>query len=148
MNGKVLFAPMIIPGCFFSKLVIPDFGGATTASTPYLAQVNARGLIVFETEDYGHVCCIPLGMSEVSSVVFDSSMAEGATVEKGEEMGMFNYGGSSFAVIYEKLPGKILVFVDAEGNLYPQDPPPAAGSSGSGSAVTNIASQIGIWTEL
>jgi phosphatidylserine decarboxylase len=148
VNGKVLFAPLTVPGCFFSKLVIPDYGGATTASTPYLAEVNARGLIVFETEDYGHVCCIPLGMSEVSSVVFDPTMVQGARVAKGQEMGMFNYGGSSFAIIYEKLPGKTLVFADAEGNLYAQDPTPAAGSSGTGSAVTNIGSQIGIWAEL
>ena len=63
VNGTVLFTPLAIPGCFFNKLVIPDFGGATTASLPYLAQVNARGLIVIKTEDYGHVCCIPLGMS-------------------------------------------------------------------------------------
>ena len=148
VNGKVLFSPMVIPGTFFSKLVIPDYGGATTASTPYLAQVNARGLIVFETPDYGHVCCIPLGMSEVSSVVFDPGMAQGATVKKGQEMGMFNYGGSSFAIVYEKLPKKILVFADADGNLYPQDPPPAAGSSETGSAVTNIGAQIGIWADL
>ena len=34
VNGKVLFAPFTIPGCFFSKLVLPHFGGATTASLP------------------------------------------------------------------------------------------------------------------
>lgn len=148
VNGKVLFDPIVVPGCFFSKLVIPDFGGATTASTPYLAQVNAKGIIVFETKDYGRVCCIPLGMSEVSSVVFDRKLKKGATVSKGQEMGMFNYGGSSFAVIYEKLPRKVLIFVDDEDNFYPQDPPPAAGSSGSGSFVTNIGAQIGVWTDL
>jgi phosphatidylserine decarboxylase len=137
-----------VPGCFFSKLVIPDFGGATTASTPYLAQVNARGLIVFETEDYGNVCCIPLGMSEVSTVKFDDGLTKGAKVKKGQEMGTFLYGGSSFAVIYQKLPKKLLVFVDAQGQLYPQDPPPAASSSSTGSAVTNIGSQIGLWVDM
>src|SRR4029077_7348092 len=95
--GEVLFDPITIPGCFFNKLVIPDFGGATTASLPYLAQVNARGLIVFKTKDYGYFCCIPLGMSEVSSIEFDPAMKKGAQVKKGQEMGMFNYGGSSFA---------------------------------------------------
>ena len=148
VNGKVLFDPLVVPGCFFSKLVIPDFGGATTASTPYLAQVNARGLIVFETEDYGNVCCIPLGMSEVSTVAFDSGMAKGAKVKKGQEMGTFQYGGSSFAVLYQKLPKKLLVFVNAQGELYPQDPPPAQGSSGSGVDVTNIGSQIGLWVDM
>jgi phosphatidylserine decarboxylase len=148
VNGKVLFDAMSIPGCYFSKLVIPDFGGATTASTPYLAQVNARGLVVFKTPDYGHVCCIPLGMSEVSTISFDPAMKEGAMVKKGQEMGTFNYGGSSFAVLYEKLPKKVLVFTDAKGNLYPQDPPPAASSSGTGNYPTNIGAQIGLWADL
>ena len=148
VNGEVLFDPITIPGAFFNKLVIPDFGGASTASLPYLAQVNARGLIVFKTEDYGHVCCIPLGMSEVSSIEFDAEMTCGATVNKGDEMGMFNYGGSSFAVIYEKLPGKDLYFVNADGKPYDQKPVLPKGSAGAGGEVTNIGSQIGVWVDV
>lgn len=145
VNGTVLFDPMVIPGCFFSKLVLPDYGGATTASTPYLAEVNARGLIVFETKDYGNVCCIPLGMSEVSSVVFDSTMKKGATVHKGQEMGAFHYGGSSFVVIYQNLPDKQLIFMNSEGEPFPQQPPPPGSSAGASSYGTNIGSQIGQW---
>lgn len=145
VNGYTLFDPMCIPGAYFNKLVLPDFGGATTASLPYLTEVNARGLIVFETEDYGLVCCIPLGMSEVSTISFDENMKAGAKVKKGQEMGMFNYGGSSFVVIYQNLPNKQLVFMDADGNHYPQQPPQATNSAGSGSYVTNIGAQIGVW---
>ncbi len=143
VNGTVLFDPLVIPGCFFSKVVLPDYGGATTASTPYLAEANARGLIVFKTEDYGHVCCIPLGMSEVSTVTFDQRMKRGAAVKKGEEMGMFHYGGSSFVVIYENLPDKQLLFMDSQGNAYPQQPPPPGSSAGASNYGTNIGSQIG-----
>lgn len=145
VNGEILFDPITIPGCFFNKLVIPDFAGATTASLPYLAQVNARGLIVFKTPDYGHVCCIPLGMSEVSSVAFDPAMKRGAQVKKGQEMGTFNYGGSSFVVIYEKLPNKELIFVNADGIPFPEQPVLPTGSASTGGNVTNIGSQIGIW---
>lgn len=144
VNGEILFDPLSIPGAYFNKLVLPDFGGATTASLPYLAQVNARGLIVFKTPDYGHVCCIPLGMSEVSTIAFDPEMKGGASVTKGQEMGMFNYGGSSFAIIYEKLPDKELFFVDSDGNPLPQRPVLPTDSSATGE-VTNIGSQIGIW---
>jgi phosphatidylserine decarboxylase len=144
VNGEILFDPISVPGAYFNKLVLPDFGGATTASLPYLAQVNARGLIVFKTPDYGHVCCIPLGMSEVSTIAFDSDMKGGATVSKGQEMGVFNYGGSSFAIIYEKLPDKELFFVDSAGNAIPQRPVLPTNSSSFGE-VTNIGSQIGIW---
>lgn len=145
VNGKVLFDPLVVPGCFFSKLVLPDYGGATTASTPYLAEANARGIIVFETEDYGNVCCIPLGMSEVSTVQFDAALIQGATVTKGQEMGMFHYGGSSFVVIYQNLPDKQLVFVNDKNELYPQQPPPPGSSAGASNYPTNIASQIGQW---
>lgn len=145
VNGQVLFDPICIPGAYFNKLVLPDFGGATTASLPYLTEVNARGLIVFETADYGRVCCIPLGMSEVSTIAFDAQMKQGAQVRKGQEMGMFNYGGSSFAIIYENLPDKQLVFMDAQGQHYPQRPPTATSSSGAGGEVTNIGAQIGVW---
>lgn len=145
VNGKVLFDPQVIPGCFFSKLVLPDYGGATTASTPYLSEANARGLIVFETADYGNVCCIPLGMSEVSTVGFDPTMTKGATVSKGEEMGSFHYGGSSFVVIYQNLPGKQLVFMNSQGVPFPQQPPPPGSSAGASSYGTNIGSQIGQW---
>ena len=148
VNGRVLFTPFAIPGCFFNKLVIPDFGGATTASLPYLAQVNARGLIVFETVDYGAVCCIPLGMSEVSSIEFDPAMVQDAQVRKGQEMGTFNYGGSSFAIIYEKLPNMELMFVNADGVPYDPRPPLPSGSSGTGGEVTQIGSQIGRWVPI
>lgn len=145
VNGKILFDPLVIPGCFFSKLVLPDYGGATTASTPYLAEANARGLIVIETKDYGNVCCIPLGMSEVSTVQFDKGMKKGATVKKGDEMGMFHYGGSSFVVIYQNLPDKQLLFMNDKGQPYPQQPPPPGSSAGASNYGTNIGSQIGQW---
>ncbi len=145
VNGTVLFDPFTIPGCFFSKLVIPDFAGATTASTPYLAEVNARGLIVFETEGYGRVCCIPLGMSEVSTVSFDTTMAQGKSVSKGEEMGTFQYGGSSFVIMFQKLPGKRLVFETQDGEKYKKRPVLPKGSANTGGNVTLIGSQIGIW---
>ncbi len=145
VNGTILFDPLVIPGAYFNKLVLPDFGGATTASLPYLAEVNARGLIVFETADYGRVCCIPLGMSEVSTISFDAGMVKGATVTKGQEMGMFNYGGSSFVILYENLPGKELLFLNDQGEFFPQRPEGATSSAGSGANVTNIGSQIGVW---
>lgn len=145
VNGKVLFEPFTIPGAFFAKLVLPDFTGATTASLPYLCEINARGLIVFKTQDYGHVCCIPLGMSEVSTVTFDPAMQAGHDVRKGQEMGRFHYGGSSFAILYENLPDKQLVFMDADGNHMPQRPVLPSGSASTGGVTTNIGQQIGVW---
>ena len=113
VNGDVLFDPFTIPGCFFNPPVSP---GARFATTPARScQGHARGVIVIGTEDHGHVCCIPLGMSAASSVVFDPGMRRGVRVRKGQEMGMFRQGGSSFVLLFEKLPDKELVLVNADG---------------------------------
>ncbi|ELS02409.1 phosphatidylserine decarboxylase [Xenococcus sp. PCC 7305] len=148
VKGKVLFDPISVPGYYFNKLVIPDFAGATTSSLPYLAQVNARGLIVFKTEDYGYVCCIPLGMSEVSSIVFDPCMKANASVTKGQEMGTFQYGGSSYVIIFQKLPGKRLIFQNGVGDVYDKRPVLPKGSASTGGNVTLIGSQIGKWEKV
>jgi len=147
-NGKVVFDPVVIPGCYFNKLAIPDFGGATTESLPYLVEVNARGMMVIQTPDYGYVCCIPLGMSEVSTIAFDAQMTAGATVNKGQEMGMFEYGGSSFVMIFQKLPGKRLIFQDAMGQVMDRIPAPPQGSADTGGNVTMIGGQVGKWEDV
>lgn len=148
VNGTVLFDPLCVPGAYFNKLVIPDFGGATTASLPYLAQVNARGLIVFKTPDYGYVCCIPLGMSEVSTITFDPKMMAGSSATKGQEMGRFQYGGSSFALLFQKLPGKRLIFQSGAGDIYEKRPVLPKGSASTGGNVTLIGAQLGKWEDV
>lgn len=148
MSGEVLFDPLQVPGNFFDKLVIPDFGGATTASLPYLAQVNARGIMVIRTPDFGYVCCIPLGMSEVSSIVFDEKMYRTPKVTKGQEMGKFEYGGSSYALIFQKIPGKRLMFQNAAGDVYQKRPVLPKGSASTGGNVTLIGAQIGRWEDV
>lgn len=152
VNGRILFDPFSIPGAYFNKLVLPDFGGGTTASLPYLAEVNARGLIVFETDDFGKVACLPLGMSEVSTIAFCSDMKAHATVSKGHEMGRFNYGGSSFVTLYEKSITHRLQFElpGPDGQLQepPKRPSTASSSSGSGAWPTQVGGKIGEWITL
>jgi phosphatidylserine decarboxylase len=63
-------------------------------------------------------------------------------------MGMFNYGGSSFAVIYQNLPGKRLFFINADGKPYDQTPVLPQGSASPGGEVTLIGSQIGVWVDI
>ena len=108
VHGEVLFDPFIIPGPF------------------------ASGVIVIRTADHGHVCCIPLGMRAASGIVFDPAMRRGAQVRKGQEMGMFSGGGASFALFFEKLPGKELLFLNADGMRCSQHS-------------LSIGTQIGAW---
>ena len=83
-------------------------------------------------------------MSEASSVAVDPAMRRGATVRKGQEMGMFNYGGSSFAVIVGKLPGKELVFLDAKGVPTPSRSD-LSGAMGQGGHPVRVGARIGVW---
>ena len=45
-----------------------------------------------------------IGMTEISSCVFESDIYEGTTVEKGQPLGHFQFGGSSGIVI---IPSKL-----------------------------------------
>jgi len=114
VSGKIL-TKAVLPGLYYSKLVVPDYEGATTQSCPYLTHVNARGICIIDTKDHGNfglVCCIPIGMGEVSSIVYEQDIKIGDDVKKGKKVGHFAFGGSSFAIIFEDITkyNKKLIF--------------------------------------
>ena len=51
---------------------------------------------------------VPVGMSEVSSCMIDSKVTPGYHVGKGEELGYFQYGGSTHCLVFR--PGAIAEF--------------------------------------
>lgn len=59
---------------------------------------QTRGLIVLETP-IGLVAVLPIGMSQVSSVIITAEV--GVTVRKGEELSYFQFGGSDIIVLFE-----------------------------------------------
>lgn len=70
--------------------------------------IETRGCIILQTEKYGLVALMPIGMSPVSSVNFVESIKEGTHVRKGEEMGYFLFGGSDFIMLFQKQSGFVL----------------------------------------
>jgi phosphatidylserine decarboxylase len=44
------------------------------------------------------MCVMPVGMAEVSTC--ETSVEVGQHVRKGDELGMFNYGGSTYCLIF------------------------------------------------
>ena len=68
-------------------------------SLPYLAHTAARAFVVLETEPYGLVTCLFIGMAEISTNVV--TVRIGQQVQKGEEIGFFQYGGSSYCLFFE-----------------------------------------------
>ncbi|WP_066516981.1 phosphatidylserine decarboxylase family protein [Curtobacterium ammoniigenes] len=103
------------PGTYFSEA---DSEGADAANPPdsqgYLAHVAARAIILIDADDehIGLVAVVPVGMIDVSSCVIGDGIAEGAHVSKGDELGYFQFGGSTECIIFQ--PGAIAEFaVDA-----------------------------------
>ena len=81
-----------------------------TNSQSYLAHVAARAVILIEADDpvIGLVAFVPVGMSEVSSCNIASNVKPGHRVEKGEELGYFQFGGSTHCLVFR--PGAIAEF--------------------------------------
>ncbi len=76
-------------------------------SQAYLAHVAARAVILIEADDpaIGLVAFVPVGMSEVSSCLIRDGIMPGRHVAKGEELGHFQFGGSTHCLVFR--PGVI-----------------------------------------
>ena len=81
-----------------------------TNSQSYLAHVAARAVIIIEADDpvIGVMAFVPVGMSEVSSCMIDPKLTPGYHVSKGEELGYFQFGGSTHCLVFR--PGAIADF--------------------------------------
>ncbi|MBN1374884.1 MAG: phosphatidylserine decarboxylase [Dehalococcoidia bacterium] len=64
---------------------------------------HRRGYFVLDTERFGYVAMVCVGMFTISSVNFFTN--HGQTVKKGDEMGNFAYGGSAIILLFE--PGSV-----------------------------------------
>jgi len=64
--------------------------------------IETRGCVIVETEDYGLVALLPIGMAAVSSVNFEDTVVPGAQVKKGDMLGHFAFGGSDFILIFQE----------------------------------------------
>ncbi len=99
------------PGTYYSEA---DSEGRDAVepmnSQSYLAHVAARAIFLIEADDpvIGLMAFVAVGMSEVSSNVIDSKVTPGYHVEKGEELGYFQFGGSTHCLVFR--PGAISEF--------------------------------------
>jgi phosphatidylserine decarboxylase len=63
--------------------------------------METRGLVILETRKHGLVALLPIGMSPVSSVVFEPALKPGVEVRKGDLMGHFLFGGSDSVIVFQ-----------------------------------------------
>jgi phosphatidylserine decarboxylase len=92
---------------------------APNNSQAFLTAVATRALIFIEADNpaIGLMCVVFVGMAEVSSC--EITVRVGAHVEKGQELGMFHFGGSTHCLLFR--PG-----VNLDFELYGQKPGPTA----------------------
>jgi len=101
VSGRIV-KTRIIEGTYYSETLAE---GADTAgpndSQGYIAEVATRGLIFIEADnpDIGLMCFMAIGMAEVSTC--DIRVYEGQHVRKGDETGMFHFGGSTHCLFFQ-----------------------------------------------
>lgn len=109
--GSIVRA-FVQPGTYYSEA---DSEGEDavepTNSQGYMAHVATRAIILIEADDaaIGLVAVVLVGMSEVSSCMIDPKMTAGFHLDKGDELGYFQFGGSTECLVFG--PGVIDQFV-------------------------------------
>lgn len=122
VSGTVVRA-YTVGGTYYSEADAEGSDADTASdSQAYLAHVSTRAVIVLQADEptVGLVAFVAVGMLEVSSCVIDDAVAPGQHLTKGDELGYFQYGGSTHCLVFE--PGAIGHF--AAGAI-----PQAVGSS-------------------
>jgi phosphatidylserine decarboxylase len=110
VSGRVVSA-RVIPGTYFSEADAQGAAAAEpTVSQGYIAHVATRAVIVIEADEpaIGLVAVVFIGMVDVSSCMVAESVVPDARVEKGDELGFFQYGGSTVCVAFQ--PGVVEAF--------------------------------------
>ena len=92
----------LVPGTYYADA--PSAGldtGGPDKSQGFITAVAARAVVVIDTgkRGLGQVACVFVGMAEVSSCVVE--VRRGETVTKGQEIGYFQFGGSTHCVIFQ-----------------------------------------------
>jgi phosphatidylserine decarboxylase len=96
----------VVDGTYYSEA---DAVGTDADESPnsqaYLAHVAARAIVVLKADNaaLGHVAFTAIGMSDVSSCI--TTVELGQHLAKGEQLGYFQFGGSTHCVIFE--PGAL-----------------------------------------
>ena len=72
-----------------------------TPSSVGWQMLETRGCVILETEEFGLVAILPIGMAAVGSVNFENTVKAGVKVKKGDPLGYFLFGGSDFIMVFQ-----------------------------------------------
>lgn len=100
VSGKIVKA-YVIPGTYYSETLSEGYDeSGPNESQGYITEVAARGLIYIQADnpDIGLMCFMAVGMAEVSTCQI--TVYEGQHVKKGDQIGMFHFGGSTHCLFF------------------------------------------------
>ena len=64
--------------------------------------VETRACAIIQTEQYGLVAMLPVGMSQICSVNWLPTLKVGQELKRGDDMGYFQFGGSDVIMIFQQ----------------------------------------------
>jgi phosphatidylserine decarboxylase precursor len=64
--------------------------------------VETRSCAIIDTEQYGLVAMLPVGMSQICSVNWLPTLRVGQQLRRGDEMGFFQFGGSDIVMLFQR----------------------------------------------
>jgi phosphatidylserine decarboxylase len=100
VSGRIV-KTRVIDGSYYAQTPAVGFDPAgPNESQGYITQVASRGLVFIEADNpkIGLMAVMFIGMAEVSSN--DITVYEGQHVSKGDQLGMFHFGGSTHTLMF------------------------------------------------
>ena len=109
-------SPAVLNGDYYGSS--PPAPGPDLCTNPFLRSLSfvtslTTRTLVFIRSDYANIglmCFIAIGMTEISTCVLNENIKEGNRINRGDELGMFRFGGSSHALVFG--PNAKLTFFD------------------------------------
>jgi len=101
VSGTIVKA-YVQDGTYYSEAISEGYDpSGPNESQGYITEVATRAMIFIQADNpaIGLMCFMPVGMAEVSSC--DITVYEGQHVKKGEQLGMFHFGGSTHCLIFQ-----------------------------------------------
>jgi phosphatidylserine decarboxylase len=100
VDGRIAKA-YVQDGTYYSETPAEGYdpeGG--NESQAYLTEVATRAILFIEADNpaIGLMCVLPVGMAEVSTC--EITVYEGQRVKKGDQLGMFHFGGSTHCLMF------------------------------------------------
>lgn len=108
VSGKIV-KTKVVDGTYFSEPPYTGFESQAeyevagqSVSQEYLSALATRGIIYIEADnkDIGLMAVVPIGMVEVSTC--DITVKAGDHIKKGDQLGMFHFGGSTHCLLFRK----------------------------------------------